>query len=155
MILDFIRDLGLGAWAWIVGGLLLLGIEVLAPGNIFVWFGLAAVFTGVVSILADLSWQVGLLVFAVSSVVFVIVGRRFFARSTESDEPLLNRRMDRFVGRVFTLSEPIVGGVGTIRVNDAKWRITGPDLPSGTRIRVTGHDGAVLTVDQEDAASGG
>lgn len=150
MIIDYIRSLGLGHWTWIVGGLLLLGFEVIAPGNIFVWFGLAAVFTGVVSIIGGLSWQIGLLVFGISSLLFVIIGRRYFARSSESEEPLLNRRTDRLTGTVYTLAEPIVGGVGTVRINDANWRIKGPDLPSGTRVKVVGSEGAVLTVAKDD-----
>ncbi|MCP4384239.1 MAG: NfeD family protein [Hyphomicrobiales bacterium] len=150
MIIDYIRSLGLGPWTWIVGGLLLLAVEVIAPGNIFVWFGLAAVFTGVVSIIADLSWQIGLLVFGISSLLFVVVGRRFFARSSASTEPLLNRRTDRLTGTTYTLTEPIVGGVGKVRINDANWRVKGPDLPSGTRVRIVGHEGAVLRVERDD-----
>ena len=26
-------------WSWIVGGLVLLGIELVAPGGVFVWLG--------------------------------------------------------------------------------------------------------------------
>ena len=66
--------------------------------------------------------------------------------AASSEEPLLNERATRLIGKVYTLGEPIVGGNGTIRVGDANWLVSGPDLPSGTRVRVTGHDGTVLTV---------
>ena len=70
-------------------------------------------------------------------------------RQEQGDEPLLNERAERLVGKSYVLAEPIVDGKGRIKIDDANWRITGPDLPSGTRIRVVGHDGAVLTVARE------
>ena len=79
MILDFIRDLG--AWAWWVGGAVLLALEIVAPGNIFVWFGIAAILTGAVALVADISWQVQLILFAAASLILVIVGRRWFGRA--------------------------------------------------------------------------
>lgn len=145
MILDFVD--GLGAWAWWVGGALLLAIEILAPGNVFVWFGIAAVLTGTAALVADIGWQIQLILFAVLSLVLVVVGRSWFARAGVSEEPLLNERATRIVGQRFVLAEPIVGGNGRIRIDDTVWRLTGPDLPSGTTIRIVGHDGAVLRAD--------
>jgi membrane protein implicated in regulation of membrane protease activity len=146
MILEFID--GLGAWAWWVGGALLLAIEILAPGNVFVWFGIAAVLTGSAALVADIGWQVQLILFAVLSLVLVVVGRSWFARAGASEEPLLNERATRLVGQRFVLGEPIVGGNGRIRIDDTVWRLTGPDLPSGTTIRIVGHDGAMLKAAQ-------
>jgi membrane protein implicated in regulation of membrane protease activity len=137
----------LGAWTWFIGGVLLLILEVLAPGTFFLWFGVAAIVTGIVAMIHDFGWQTELILFAVLAVVFVVVGRRYFSYdSKRSDQPLLNERAARLIGRDFTLAEPIVGGTGKLRIEDSTWRIAGPDLPSGTRVRVTGHDGALLTV---------
>jgi membrane protein implicated in regulation of membrane protease activity len=137
----------LGAWTWFIGGVLLLILEVLAPGTFFLWFGVAAIVTGIVAMIHDFGWQTELILFAVLAIVFVVVGRRYFSYdSKRSDQPLLNERAARLIGRDFTLAEPIVGGTGKLRIEDSTWRIAGPDLPSGTRVRVTGHDGALLTV---------
>jgi inner membrane protein len=142
MILDFIRDLG--AWAWWVGGAILLALEIVAPGNVFVWFGIAAILTGAVALVADISWQVQLILFAAASLVLVIVGRRYFGRAGTSEEPLLNERATRLVGQSYVLGDPIVDGTGRVRIGDTVWRLTGPNLPSGTKVRIVGHDGAVL-----------
>ena len=64
--------------------------------------------------------------------------------------PLLNERATRLVGQSYILGEPIVGGNGRIRVGDTTWRLTGPDLPSGTRVRIVGHDGSVLRADRAE-----
>ena len=74
--------------------------------------------------------------------------------SKRSEQPLLNERAARLIGQSFVLAEPIVDGKGRIRVDDTNWRITGPDLPSGTRVRVTGNDGAVLSVGASASSSG-
>ncbi|MCB1499053.1 MAG: NfeD family protein [Bauldia sp.] len=142
MIIDTIRDLG--AWAWWVGGALLLAIEIIAPGNIFVWFGIAAVLTGAVALVADVAWQFQLIIFAILSLVLVVIGRSYFARSGTSEEPLLNERATQLIGQSYVLGDPIVAGSGRVRVGDTMWRLTGPDLPSGTRVRIVGHDGPVL-----------
>jgi len=33
-----------------------------------------------------------------------------------------------------------------VRVDDGFWQVTGPDLPAGTEVRVTGSDGSMLQV---------
>jgi inner membrane protein len=47
---------------------------------------------------------------------------------------------------VFTLEKPIVDGFGTVRIDDTIWRVAGPDVPAGSRVRVVQADGANLTV---------
>jgi membrane protein implicated in regulation of membrane protease activity len=144
--IEFVRQLG--PWGWLVAGLVLLGLELVAPGNVLMWFGLAALVTGGVTLITDFGWQGDFLLFGILSLIFVVVGRRFFARGTvPSEQPFLNQRAGGLVGRNFVLAEPIVGGNGRIRVDDTIWRISGPDLPSGTRVRVVRTDGAVLVVE--------
>lgn len=143
------RIAALGPWAWWIGGLILLGLEILAPGNVIIWFGIAAIIVGAVALFVDIGWQAELIAFAALALVLVIAGRQFFARKAEAGaEPLLNRRADRLIGQTYMLSEPIIDGQGRVRVDDANWRISGPDMPSGTRVKVTGHDSGVLTVER-------
>jgi membrane protein implicated in regulation of membrane protease activity len=137
----------LGPWAWWILGLILLGLELLMPGNVLVWFGIAAILTGLEVLIVDFGWQVTLLEFVVLSAVLVVVGRRYFARdSRPGEQPFLNDRARRLVGGTYVLTRPIVAGQGQIRVDDTNWRVTGPDLPSGSKVRVAGADGAVLAV---------
>ncbi len=144
---DFIVQLG--PWAWIIAGLILLGLELLAPGIFLVWFGVAALLTGGFAFATDFGWQVDLIVFVVLAVAAVVIGRRYFSPAREpGEQPLLNQRAQRQVGSIHVLADPIVDGQGRIRIDDTNWRIAGPDLPSGARIRVSGVDGAVLLVEK-------
>lgn len=149
----------LGGWAWIILGVVLLGLEILAPGTFMLWFGLAAIATGAVALGFDLAgsaalgWQAEVVVFLVLSLVAVFGGRRLFrGRAEPADDEGLNRRAARCIGRETTLADPIVDGAGRIRLDDTTWRVSGPDLPVGVRVRVVGADGPRLVV---AAADGG
>ncbi len=137
----------LGAWAWIILGVVLFGLELIAPGVFFVWLGLAAVVTGLVDGLIGLSWQAATLFFAVLSVLAVLVGRMREPPGRAHRSPSLNRRGEALVGRLFTLEAPIAGGEGRVRVDDSSWRVTGPDLPRGAAVRVVRVEGATLVVE--------
>ncbi len=143
--------LELGPWGWWALGLVLLAAEVVAPGMFLVWIGIAAILTGAVSLLlwetSFWVWQVQLVFFALLAVVAVFVGRRLLAGSDASDEPLLNQRGARLIGRTAVLEKPISEGRGRIRLDDTTWTVSGPDLPAGARVKVTGSSGGRLTVE--------
>ena len=143
--------LELGPWGWWALGLVLLAAEVVAPGMFLVWIGIAAILTGAVSLLlweaSFWVWQVQLVFFALLAVVAVFVGRRLLAGSDASAEPLLNQRGARLIGRTAVLEKPITEGRGRIRLDDTTWTVSGPDLPAGARVKVTGSSGGRLTVE--------
>jgi membrane protein implicated in regulation of membrane protease activity len=136
-----------GPWSWLVVGLVLMALEIAAPGVFLFWLGLAAMLTGLLSGAIHMSWEIQLIAFAVLSLAAVPIWRRVArAKSSEPEHDFLNRRSDALVGRVFTLDKPIQDGFGTVRVDDTIWRVAGPDTPAGSRVRVVHADGASLTV---------
>jgi membrane protein implicated in regulation of membrane protease activity len=138
----------LGAWNWLVFGLLLMGLELMLPGVFLFWVGLAALLVGLLSFVIAPSWQLQLLMFAVFAAAAVPVWRRV-ARSNSGvsdSNPFLNKRAEAMIGRVFTLEKPIVDGAGTVRIDDTIWRVAGPDAPAGSRVKIVHADGASLTV---------
>jgi membrane protein implicated in regulation of membrane protease activity len=138
----------LGAWSWIIAGAILLALELAVPGAFMMWLGLAAVIVGVISFGLDWSWRAQGIAFALFALASVPLWRRF-ARKVEPDaaSPFLNRRTHEMVGRIFTLDTPIVDGIGTVRIGDTVWRVSGPDGPAGSRVKVVGADGANLQVE--------
>jgi membrane protein implicated in regulation of membrane protease activity len=94
-----------------------------------------------------MGWEIQIAVFSVLSVLGVGVARRFFKLNPiHSDQPLLNRRTAQYIGRVFTLSQPIVNGLGKIKVDDSTWKVRGEDCPVGTQVTVVDADSVVLIV---------
>ena len=140
--------ISLGMWNWFILGAILMTLEIVAPGAFMMWLGLAALLVGVISLAVVWSWQAQLVAFAIFTVIAIPVWRKFTRGIEEpEDQPFLNRRQDALVGRVFTLEKPIVDGAGTVRVGDTVWRVTGPDTPAGSRIKVTRIDAAMLVVE--------
>jgi membrane protein implicated in regulation of membrane protease activity len=138
----------LGTWNWLIFGVILMALELIAPGIFLFWLGLAALLVGLLSFAFHPSWQVQILMFAVFAAAAVPVWRRL-ARSHAPgsvNSPFLNKRADALVGRVFTLEKPIVDGAGTVRIDDTIWRVAGPDAPAGSRVKIVQADGASLTV---------
>jgi membrane protein implicated in regulation of membrane protease activity len=140
--------LTLGDWNWLIVGVVLMGLEVLAPGVFLFWLGLAALLVGLISYIFHPSWQVEILLFAAFAIAAVPLWRRLArgdAGGSESN-PFLNRRAEALIGRVFTLEKPIIDGAGTVRIGDTVWRVAGPDTPAGTRVKIVQVSGADLTV---------
>ena len=137
-------------WHWWVAGVALVILEVFAPGFILMWLGVAAGVVGFALLaMPDLAWQYQWLTFAVLAVSSVITWRVFARRHpAESDHPSLNRRGQQYVGRQFTLEQPIVNGTGMLHVDDTRWKVEGADLPAGTQVTVTGVEGTVLKVER-------
>ena len=140
--------LSLGYWDWFILAVVLLVLEIMAPGTFMLWLGLSAFLVGAISLFVDWSWQLQLVAFAVFALAAIPLWRRVGGHAAAAtDQPFLNRRADAFIGRVFTLEKPIIDGNGTVGIGDTVWRITGPDCPSGSRVKVAGVDGATLRVE--------
>ena len=142
-------------YGWWSLGLLLLIAEMIAPGIFLMWLGLAALLTGGVDwLFPHLAWHWQLIVFAAFAAALVF-GLRPLLSSEENDGPdtTLNRRLHALVGRAATLDNPIVNGRGEVRFGDTIWRVSGPDLPAGTTVTVTGVNERDLTLLVEEAAT--
>ena len=134
-------------WHWLVLGVALAIIEVFAPGAFFLWLGISAAVVGsILWLIPGMSWELQVLIFAILSIASVVIARRYLkAHPLETDLPNLNRRGQQYVGRVFTLTVPVVNGRGKIQVDDSTWKITCEDCEAGTKVRINGVDGVVLS----------
>ena len=137
----------LGAWSWMILAAILFVFEITAPGIFFMWFGLAAIATGLIAFAVDVGWQWQLVWFCLLSVIFVVVAWKYLRKHPlESERPLLNERAVRHIGETHDLVDPIVNGRGSVKIGDSIWRVEGPELPKGARVRVLGADGTLLKV---------
>ena len=148
--MGWLDDIVFWHW-WILAGILLI-LELSSPVFFFLWLGFAAAAVGLLLwVVPEMPLATQLTLFAILSVVAVVAWRRYREKHPpESDQPLLNQRGMQYIDRLFTLEHPIVNGVGKVEVDDSTWRVKGPDLPAGTRVRVTGLDGVVFVVESAD-----
>jgi membrane protein implicated in regulation of membrane protease activity len=135
-------------WHWLVLGVILVTLEIFAPGAILIWMGISAGVVGLLMVfISGMSWEYQILLFAIFSIVSIVLWHQYLKKHpTETDQPRLNRRGEQYVDRTFTLDEPIVNGLGKIYVDDSSWKISGEDCPAGTKVVVVGVDGVVLKV---------
>lgn len=136
-------------WHWWILAVALMVLEAFAPGTFFMWMGISAGVVGLLLLIApDVGWEYQVFVFAILSVASTLVWRLYLGRHpVQTDQPTLNRRGEQYVGRTFTLAEPIVNGSGKIRVDDTTWKIHGEDCGSGSKVKVIGVDGVILKVE--------
>ena len=146
MIIGFIQSLG--SWSWFIAGVLLLLLELAAPGTFFLWFGVAAFIVGSFALMIDMPWQLEIALFGILAITLVVIGRRYFTSKAdaETDAPALNERAASHRGRRLTLDEPITGGTGRARIGDTMWRLEGDDMPAGSKVVVADTRGATLLV---------
>ena len=139
-------------WHWWIFAVVLVIIEILAPSFFALWMAIAAFLTGLAILLApQLGWEYQLMIFAVLSVMSIVMWRRYYLKHPiVSDQPNLNRRGAQYIGRTVTLQTPIVDGVGKIKLDDSTWKVTGPDSAVGQKVRITGLDNVVFTVEVAD-----
>ncbi|HFB64818.1 MAG TPA: NfeD family protein, partial [Aeromonadales bacterium] len=83
-------------WHWGVAGLVLLVLEIFAPGAIFLWFGIAALVVSLLkALIPSLGWELQFIIFSILSVVSIISWRLFFKKNPPREDPdsqTLNRR---------------------------------------------------------------
>lgn len=142
-------------WAWLALGLILAGAEMAFPGVFLIWMAAAAIITGIVAWQLDIGVPLQVVVFAVLSIVSVFTGRRWLRDNpVEAADPLLNRRGAQLVGQTGVITAAIEGGSGRVRHGDSEWLASGDDIEAGTRVRITGTNGAVLLVERIAPPSG-
>jgi membrane protein implicated in regulation of membrane protease activity len=135
-------------WVWITLGLLLAGLEMLVPGVYLIWFAVAAIITGVLTGLFDLSFALQIVDFVFLALIAVFSARRFLKdRPIVSPDPLLNQRGTQLIGQTARVVEAIEHGTGRIHIGDSEWNAIGPDADVGDRVRVTGSQGTALLVE--------
>lgn len=135
-------------WIWIAGGIAVAALEMVATGVFLLWIGLAGAAVGLILFVSPgLSVEAQFVVFAILAVAAAFVGQAAYRRLRDtSDRPALNRRGEQLVGRRAVLEQPIVDGVGRIRIDDTTWRVSGPDLAAGTHVKVVEAFESVLRV---------
>ncbi len=135
------------ALAWLIAGLIFLGIDLLLPHQVLMFFGIGA-FAACLGHFLGLSLQGELVVFILVSLLSLVILRRrlaviFGGASMSKAETSL---VHPLCGRVGLVSKDITPGqIGEIEIDGSFWRATASEsLASGIQVQV-------VSVCQEDA----
>ncbi len=137
-------------WYWISFGLFMIFSEVVTPGFYFLWIGLAAILSGILSYLfPGLDFVVVGSFFAVVSVVFCYIGKiSLYKKISSESASTLNNRGAQYVGQTVVVVEDIKNGVGKVKVGDGVWLAkSDADRNKGDSVKIIGVDGIQFIVE--------
>ena len=131
---------------WIIAGLVLAALEMFVPGLVVIWFGVAAVVTGILAIFVH-SQYVQFGVFVGLSAVMVVFSQRIARRLTHPEpESVGANRMVGVSGRVIADIRP--PEFGRVKVHGEEWRATAAcEIAAGATVRVVAVAGTHLVVE--------
>lgn len=125
-------------WLWFIGGLLLIGGEIVLPGVYLLWIGLGALVVGVlVAVFPDLglTWQLvgfALAMLGTFSLGFVIQRRGMPPAAGE-----LNQELHALVGQRFVAASDFRVGMGRVRVGDSTYAaVSAEAIQAGDAVEV-------------------
>ena len=144
-MMDFDLEPG---WIWAIAGVLLLIAEIVAPGFFLVFIGAAAIATGLFTLMFDLGTAPQLVLFAIYSVLAVMIGKRWYGEPHGGDQRhSINEPAKRLIGRTVTAVTDVDEHGGRVRVGDGEWNARGGPAAAGERVTVTSVEGNCLIVE--------
>ncbi len=142
--------------AWVILGVILLGLEFVIPGAVIMFFGLGAVLTGLAVALGLIKGLLGQLLFwAISSLVLFLLLRN----QVKKWFPALERyelydEDDDIRGKIVDVIKDIHPGEekGRVRYQGSLWQAKSENavLKAGQKAKITGRDNLLLYVEPPD-----
>lgn len=139
-------------WQWLTLSIFFFILEVITPGVFFMWIGLGAFVTGIISLTTGLeSFPILSTLFVIFSVISVLCGRKFITKKQPIAATTLNDRASTYIGKTYKVTEAIVNGRGKIAVDDTFWiAVSDSDIAENSNVIVTATNGTALSVTKID-----
>lgn len=132
-------------WLWLVLSIILLAIELSAPGISFMWLGGASALTAVIVWLFPMGWAAQCMLFSFLTLLSLLVWWKLFRKEDQVDNHL-NNPAGRYVGQTHALVQAIENGRGKIQIGDTQWVVEGENLPVGSKVEITAVHGMCFKV---------
>ena len=137
---------------WIIAGLVLTVLEMIVPGLVIIWFGIAGVVTGILAFFVH-NQYIQFSVFVILSGLMVVFSQRIARRITHAEPELVGaNRWVGTTGRVIADIRP--PEFGRVKVHGEEWRATATcEIPAGGMVRVVAVAGTHLEVESAKEGS--
>lgn len=142
--MDFFNN---AAVTWFVVGFVLFLIEFGVPGLIFFFFGVGAWITALVYLVTGIDFNIQLVVFLASSVLFLLIFRKWMKNLLWSKKNS-SEIEDEFVGKIgIALTAISPGKDGKVDFKGTVWDARAEEtIGAGDQVMVTGNDSILLMV---------
>ena len=136
---------------WVLVGIVLLLLEFALPGLIVFFFAVGAMITAAVCFFADVSLNAQLLIFIASSVVSLVLLRRwvkgiFMGHITSKQASREN--LEEFVGQRVVVKEKVLPNLpGKVELHGTNWQAAADEeIEAGVVVEIIGKDNLTLKV---------
>ncbi len=139
-------------WHWWALGVMLGGVEIIAPTTFFLFPAVTAGLMGlIVIVFPEMDWRLQLLIYAPLAIATTFGWRRWYRKHPiATDHPNLNDRMAAMKGKRATLVQPMLVGEAQAKLNDTTiWFVRAEDpisLPEGHPVEIIDVDQGTLIV---------
>lgn len=147
--MDILNTLFEHPWYWLIGGAVLMGLEIIAAGVYLLWIGLAMVTTGLaVALFPGLPLAAQIIVLITAMIVSVLIGIRLQSRTKAGNGPALNAGLGQYVGRRVIASQDFIAGQGRVKVEDTTYNaIAKVEVSQGDTLVVSAVENGVFFVE--------
>ena len=149
--MDWIKDFMKPEFIWAMVGLILLLMEFMLPGLIIFFFGVGAWIVAATCFFVDISVNIQIIIFIVSSVVLLLALRKWlrsiFVGHTYSKQAG-TQDINDLVGEKVTVTKTITPPqTGAVELHGVKWNaVAETAIEAGQLAEITGQDNLTLTV---------
>lgn len=140
-------------WLWLYAGAGLMLFEIVLPGFVAFFFGIAAATTGFIGLAAgdafSPAWQMAS--FSAFSILYLAFLRRFLKNIFSGDsEDGAESLTDGFAGRRATVTQAITPpGQGRVMLGDAEWSaVADAPIPAGAQVEIISRNNLTLKVEE-------
>lgn len=143
--------ISLASFIWLILGVIFVVLEFLIPGVIIIFFGFGGLLVGVLSLFLGFSINSQILLFLGSSVVFLILFRRYLKgifTGFRKDNADTTRNISDHVGKRAVVQTRITpSSQGTVLYNGTVWEAESvEEIEEGETVQIIGLDSIVLKV---------
>ena len=133
---------------WFIIGFVLLLLEFALPGLIVVFFGVGAWVVALVLLFTDISINTQIIVFLASSLVSVLLLRKWLKRRIYSRKRLNDYDDNELIGKTCKAETAIIPGeIGTVNFKGSNWQARSDErIEAGENVIIIGNDSIILIV---------
>ena len=139
---------------WLILGVVLLFVELATPGFIAMFFGLSALTIALISWLIPLNQVLAWLLFALLSIVYILLLRKLLKKVFLGDKEDSERLEDSFIGKYAKVAEAITpDNPGNVESSGCLWAAESRDsMGPGERVKIVDKKNLTLFVSKEKSA---
>lgn len=142
---------------WSALGILLILLELFAPGVYLVWFGIAGlIMAGITYFDQAIGLTTQLLSYSLASAITVFIGfyvyKLYMKKDGKTNHPYLNDRSAQLIGKTVTVTTDVQNGQTKVSVGDTVWLAeTTEQLKAGDEAIVAGvRKGVILVLEKKN-----